>query len=101
MLWFPVPITLGVYVDVDVAGLLVLSVHAVNVPVPVLAGVIGPPGAVLVSVSVLVSVDVQVVESFTGIDPGAQLTPVVVVRGRTVSAKALAVLPAWIESAAA
>ena len=101
MLCVPVPITLGVYVDVHVAGLLVLSVHAVNVPVPVLAGVIVPPGALLMPVSVSVTVTVQVVESFTGIDPDAQLTPVVVVRGRTVSAKALAVLPAWIESAAA
>src|SRR3989441_288457 len=102
MLWFPVPITLGVYVDVHVAGLLVLSVHAVNVPVPLLAGVIVPPGALLMPVSVSVTVTVQVLESFTGIELGAQLTPVVVVRGRTVSAKALAVLlPAWIESAAA
>src|SRR3989442_13872523 len=83
-------------------SLLALSVHAVNVPVPVLAGVIVPPGALFVPVSVSVTVTVQVVESFTGIDPDAQLTPVVVVRGRTVSAKALAVLlPAWIESAAA
>ena len=102
MLWVPVPITLGVYVDVHVAGLLTLSVHAVNVPVPLLASAIVPPGALFVPVSVSVTVTVQVVESFTGIDPDAQLTPVVVVRGRTVSAKALAVLlPAWIESVAA
>ena len=102
MLWVPVPITLGVYVDVHVAGLLTLSVHAVNVPVPLLASAIVPPGALLVPASVSVTVTVQVVESFTGIDPDAQLTPVVVVRGRTVSAKALAVLlPAWIESVAA
>src|SRR3989442_8476409 len=66
------------------------SVQAVNVPVPLLAGVIVPPGALSVPVSVSVTVHVQVVESFTGIDPDAQLTPVVVVRGRTVSAKALA-----------
>src|SRR2546427_167281 len=72
MLWVPVPITLGVYVDVHVAGLLALSVHAVNVPVPLLAGVIVPPGALLVPLSVSVTVTVQVVESFTGIDPGAQ-----------------------------
>src|SRR2546422_344778 len=79
-----------------------LNEHAVNVPVPLLAGVIVPPGALSVPVSVSVTVHVQVVESFTGIDPDAQLTPVVVVRGRTVSAKALAVLlPAWIESVAA
>ena len=73
-----------------------------NVPVPVLAGAIVPPGALLVPVSVSVTVTVQGVESFTGIDPDAQLTAVAVVRGRTVSAKALAVLlPAWIESVAA
>src|SRR5437870_2270568 len=101
MLWVPVPITLGVYVDVHVAGLLALSVHAVNVPVPLLAGVIVPPDALLVPLSVSVTVTVQVLESFTRIDPEAQLTAVVVVRGRTVSAKALAVLPAWIESVAA
>src|SRR3989442_1591519 len=86
MLCVPVPITLGVYVDVHVAGLLALSVHAVNVPVPVLAGVIVPPVALFVPVSVSVTLTVQVVEPFTGIDPDAQLTPVVVVRGRTVSA---------------
>src|SRR5438132_11357301 len=101
MLCMPVPIMLGVYVDVLVAGLLALSVHAVNVPVPLLAGVIVPPGALFVPVSVSVTVTVQVLESFTGIELGAQLTPVVVVRGRTVSAKALAVLlPACIEAAA-
>src|SRR2546428_1355212 len=78
MLCVPVPIALGVYVDVHVAGLLALSVHAVNVPVPVLAGVIVPPGALFVPVSVSVTVIVQAVEAFTGIDPGVQLTPVVV-----------------------
>src|SRR5438093_1622381 len=101
MLCVPVPITLGVYVDAHVAGLLPLSVHGVNVPVPpVLAGVLVPPGALLLPLSVSVSVTVQVVEAFTGIDPDAQLTPVVVVRVRTVSAKALALLllVAWIES---
>ena len=94
------PITLGVYVDVHVAGLLALSVHAVNVPVPVLAGVIVPPGALFVPVSVSVTVIVQAVEVFTSIEPGVQLTPVVVVRVRTVSAKAeaLLLLVAWIES---
>ena len=102
MLCVPVPITLGVYVDVHVAGLLALSVHAVNVPVPLLAGVIVPPGALFVPVSVSVTVTVQVLESFTGIELGAQLTPVVVVRVRTVRAKAvLVLLPAWIESVAA
>src|SRR5437870_11122122 len=101
MLCVLVPITLGVYVDVHVAGLLTLSVHAVNVPVPLLASAIVPPGALLVPVSVSVTVTVQVVESFTGIDPEAQLTAVVVVRGRTVSAKALAVLPpSFVASAA-
>src|SRR2546428_181294 len=102
MLCVPVPITLGGYAEGHGGGLLAVGVHAVNVPVPVLAGVIVPPGALFVPVSVSVTVTVQVVESFTGIDPDAQLTPVVVVRGRTVSAKALAVLlPAWIESVAA
>src|SRR2546428_7797101 len=98
-----VPITVGVWVSGVFAefAVPVLSEHAVNVPVPVLAGVIVPPGALSVPVSVSVTVHVQVVESFTGIDPDAQLTPVVVVRGRTVSAKALAVLlPAWIRSVA-
>src|SRR2546425_526437 len=99
MLCVPVPITLGVYVDVHVAGLLALSVHAVNVPVPLLAGVIVPPGALFVPVSVSVTVTVQVLESFTGIELVAQLTPVVVGRVRTVRAKAvLVLLPAWIES---
>src|SRR5438445_10931243 len=92
MLCVPVPITLGVYVDVHVAGLLALSVHAVNVPVPLLAGVIVPPGALFVPVSVSVTVTVQAVEAFTSIEPGAQLTPVVRLRGRTVSAKAEALL---------
>ena len=73
-----------------------------NVPVPVLAGAIVPPGALLVPVSVSVTVTVQVLESFTGIELGAQLTPVVVVRVRTVRAKAvLVLLPTWIESVAA
>src|SRR2546428_664833 len=102
MLCVPVPITLGVYVDVHVAGLLALSVHAVSVSVPVLVGAIVPPGGLLVPVSVSVTVTAQVVESFTGIDPDAQLTPVVVVRGRTVSAKAVVVLlPASIDEVAA
>src|SRR2546427_414828 len=102
MLWVPVPITLGVYVDVHVAGLLALSVHAVNVPVPLLAGVIVPPDALLVPLSSLfVAAAVAVVESFTVIDAEALLTVVVVVRGRTGSAEALVVLPAWIESLAA
>src|SRR2546430_558114 len=101
MLWVPVPITLGVDVDVHVAGFLALSVHALNVPVPLLAVVIVPAGVLLVPLALSVSAPVQVVASLTGIDPGAQLTAVVVVRGRTVRAKALAVLPAWIESVAA
>src|SRR2546428_12163626 len=102
MLCVPVPIALGVYVDVHVAALPALRVHAVNVPVPLLAGVIVPPAALLLPLSVSVTVTVQVLESFTGIELGAQLTPVVVVRVRTVSAKAVAVLPpACIESAAA
>src|SRR3989442_14404751 len=87
MLCVPVPIALGVYVAVHVAGLLALSVHAVNVPVPLLAGVIVPPGALFGPMSVSVTVTVQVLASFTGIDPGAQLTTVVVVRGFTVCAK--------------
>src|SRR2546428_9830541 len=72
-----------------------LNEHAVNVPVPLLAGVIVPPGALSVPVSVSVTVHVQVVESFTGIDLDPQLTPLVAVRGRTVSAKSRAeLLPA-------
>src|SRR3989441_4824674 len=102
MLCVPVLTALGVYVDVHVAGLLAFSVHAVNVPVPLLAGVIVPPGTLFVPVSVSVTVTVQVVESFTGIELGAQLTPVVVVRVRTVRAKAvLVLLPTWIEPVAA
>src|SRR3989442_1648809 len=102
MLCVPVPITLGVYVDVHVAGLSSVGGRAGKVRGPRLAPVLFTPGALFVPVSVSVTVTVQVVESFTGIDPDAQLTPVVVVRGRTVSAKALAVLlPAWIESVAA
>src|SRR2546425_517016 len=65
MLCVPVPITLGVYVDVHVAGLLALSVHAVNVPVPLLAGVIVPPAALFVPVSVSVTVTVQVLQFFS------------------------------------
>src|SRR5437899_12651956 len=102
MLCVPVPITLGVNVDVHVAGLLALSVHAVNVPVPVLAGVIVPPGALLVPVSVSVTVTVQVVESFTGIDLSSQVSRVGVVWGRPGGAKAvLVLLPTWIADRAA
>src|SRR3989442_328163 len=101
MLCVPVPIALGVYVDVHVAGLLVLSVHAVNVPVPLLAGVIVPPGALLMPVSVSVTRSEERREGYAGRDRCAPHTSKNVVRGRTVSAKALAVLlPAWIESVA-
>src|SRR2546428_13048449 len=79
MLCVPVPITLGVYVDMHVAGLLALSVHAVNVPVPLLAGVIVPPGALLVPVSVSVTVTVQVVESLIGRAPGRERAQISVV----------------------
>src|SRR2546427_234173 len=101
MLWVPVPITLGVYVDVHVAGLLALSVHAVNVPVPLLAGVIVPPDALLVPLSFFNAPAAAVVESLTVLDAEPLPVVVVVVRGRTVSAEALVVLPAWIESLAA
>src|SRR5438309_1826037 len=93
MLCVPVPITLGVYVDVHVAGLLAVNVHAVNVPVPLLASAIVPPGALCGPMSVSVTVTVQVLASFTGIEPGAQLTTVVVVRGLTVCVKPAEVLP--------
>src|SRR2546425_1070360 len=98
MLCVPVPTALGVYVDVHVAGLLALSVHAVNVPVPVLAGVIVPPGALFVPVSVSVTVTVQVVESFTGIELGADRKRVVVGRGVDVGGRGIVVkITAWIE----
>src|SRR2546425_1098811 len=84
MLCVLVPITLGVYVDVHVAGLLAVNVHAVNVPVPLLASAIVPPGALCGPMSVSVTLTVQVLASFTGIEPGAQLTTVVVLP-RTVS----------------
>src|SRR2546427_13276719 len=102
MLCVPVPIALGVYVDVHVAGLLALSVHAVNVPVPLLAGVIVPPGALFVPVSVSVTVTVQVVESFTGIELGRPPSPVGVESSVAAGAlKKAVLLPAWIESGAA
>src|SRR5438132_991918 len=104
MLCVPVPITLGVYVRSEErrVGEELSYGCAVNGSVPLLAGVIVPPGALFAPVSVSVTVAVQVIESLTGTGLEAQLIPIVVVRGRTVSAKALAVLlPAWIASVAA
>src|SRR2546428_388431 len=93
MLGVPVPITLGGYVDVHVAGLLGVNAHAVNVLVPMLAAATDPPGAPCRPMSVSVTLTVQVLASFTGIEPGAQLTTVVVVRGFTVCVKPAEVLP--------
>src|SRR2546428_702323 len=102
MLCVPVPTTLGVKVDVHVAGLLRSEERRVGKAGRSRAAPIDPTGTLFVPVSVSVTATVQVLESFTGIELGAQLTPVVVVRVRTVRAKAvLVLLPAWIESVAA
>src|SRR2546429_294143 len=100
MLWVPVPITLGVYVDVHVAGLLALSVHAVNVPVPLLAGVIVPPDPLLVPLSVSVTVTVQVVVFFFVKDTAATETSALSLRGPLPSAKAEALFLLWAGSVA-
>ena len=54
-------------------------------PVPLLAKLTVPVGALVVPADVSVTVAVQVVGALTGTEEGEQLTPVVVVRVVTVS----------------
>ena len=85
----PVPTALGVYVTEQVADEpLPLNVHPPlepNAPLPLLANVTVPVGALLVPESVSVVVTVQVAAESTLSGSGVQLTEVEVVRLLTVN----------------
>ena len=91
----PVPTAEGVYVTEQLAELpLPASVHvplALKVPVPLDVKLTVPVGVVFVPVPVSVTVAVHVVDWPTVMEPGAQLTAVLV--GRCAGATVTAVVP--------
>ena len=82
--WVPVPITVGVYVTLQLAelevGLPKVQGDPVKVPVPLLVNETVPVGALALPPEMSVTVAVHVVPTLTATDEGEQLTLVEVAR---------------------